>query len=531
VPSPSAEEWRVQNFEFEFECVLAPNATSSSCRFISASFFVVPPWDFSAELATQPLLEALNTAIMADTLETNGSSQTAELESSHRIRDLEAKLQSLEEENRQLRLGRAVAPSVDLPQVPTSPLDPVHELSRDQIERYSRQLLLQEGFGVAGQRKLLSSSVLVVGAGGIGSTVLLYLGASGIGRIGVVDFDEVETSNLHRQVIHSSQNVGVNKAVSACRAVLDLNPTIQCHAIPSALTHDNALDLIQQYDCVVDASDNPKTRYLINDACVLANKPLVSGSAIGTEGQLTVYNWQGGPCYRCLYPKPSASAGCGSCSDNGVLGPVPGLVGVLQAVETMKILTGMGATMHDRLLMYDSLQCSFLSVKKPKKQPKCPVCGPEAIILSMEDSRNSLQAARGPTGLVDNGKSISLKVPTPTLPDELTVTCQEYSKIRSEGLPHVLLDVRAEKQYEMCALDGAVNIPLARLQDELDEIERLSDGTIPVYCICRRGVFSVEATSILRRAQTQHPLINSVTNIAGGLTAWHEEVDESFPKY
>jgi adenylyltransferase/sulfurtransferase len=468
---------------------------------------------------------------MAET-ETNGNGHEAGLESPHRIRELEAKIWSLEEENRQLRLGRAVAPSaVDLPQVPTSPLDPVHELSRDQVERYSRQLLLQEGFGVAGQCTLLSSSVLVVGAGGIGSTVLLYLGASGIGRIGVVDFDGVETSNLHRQVIHSSQNIGVNKAVSACRAVLDLNPTIQCLAIPFALTHENALELIQQYDCIVDASDNPKTRYLINDACVLAGKPLVSGSAIGTEGQLTVYNFQDGPCYRCLYPKPNTAAGCSTCSDNGVLGPVPGLVGVLQAVETIKILTGIGGTMHDRLLMYDSLQCSFLSVKKPRKQPKCPVCGPEATIRSMEDSRNSLQAARGPTGLVDNGKHIiSLNVPPP-LPDEMIVTCQEYSKVRNEGVSHVLLDVRVKKQYDMCALDGAVNIPLARLKDELDEIERLSDGTRPVYCICRRGIFSVEAANILHAARTTHPRIHSVRDIAGGLTAWHVEVDESFPKY
>jgi adenylyltransferase/sulfurtransferase len=469
---------------------------------------------------------------MAETSEINGNGPEVELESPHRIRELEAKIRSLEEENRQLRLGRAVDPSaVDLSHVPDSPLELVDELSRNQIERYSRQLILQEGFGVAGQRTLLSSSVLVVGAGGIGSTVLLYLGASGVGRIGIVDFDGVETSNLHRQVIHSSQNVGVNKAVSACRAVLDLNPTIQCRAIPFALTHENALELIQQYDCIVDASDNPKTRYIINDACVLAGKPLVSGSAIGTEGQLTVYNWQDGPCYRCLYPKPNTTAGCGTCSDNGVLGPVPGLVGVLQAVETIKILTGIGATMHDRLLMYDSLQCSFLSVKKPRKQPQCPVCGPDATIRSMEDSRISLQAARGPTGLPDNGKGISLGNAPPPLPDELIVTCQEYSKVRNEVVPHVLLDVRAQKQYDMCALDGAVNIPLARLQDELDEIERLSDGKRPVYCICRRGIASVEAANILHTARTTHPRILSVRNIAGGLTAWHEEVDVSFPKY
>ena len=478
---------------------------------------------------------------MADSGKTNSDCTMANADA--RIRELEEKVQMLQEENRRLcslqqqQQATAAFPTVALEHLqatPAAPLETIFKLSHDQVERYSRQLLLQEGFGVPGQCKLLSSSVLVVGAGGIGSTVLLYLGASGVGRIGVVDFDGVETSNLHRQVIHKSQNVGVNKAVSACRAVLELNPTIQCLPIATALTHDNAFEIVQQYDCVVDASDNPKTRYLINDACVLADKPLVSGSAIGTEGQLTVYNWQGGPCYRCLYPKPSVSAGCASCSENGVLGPVPGLVGVLQAVEAIKILTGMPGTMHDRLLMYDSMQCSFLSVKKPPKQPNCPVCGPDGTIRSMEDSRHSLHGARGPTGIVvDNRnrrRSIPLDVP-PQIPGEWTVTCSEYDKVRREGLPHILLDVRVEKQFEMCSISGAVNIPLARLPDELAQVETLSDGTRPIYCLCRRGIFSVEAATILQQAQAQYPGLHSVRNITGGLAAWHDEVDISFPKY
>jgi adenylyltransferase and sulfurtransferase len=215
-------------------------------------------------------------------------------------------------------------------------------LSPDQVERYSRQLLLQEGFGVKGQGKMLSSSVLVVGAGGIGSTVLLYLAACGIGRISVLDFDVVETSNLHRQIIHKQKNVGLNKAVSACQTLLDLNPSIQCRPLQTILNHLNAMEIIQDHDCIVDASDNPRTRYLINDACVLAGKPLISGSAIGTEGQLSVFNWKDGPCYRCLFPKPSITAGAKSCSDNGVLGPVPGLIGVLQSLEVIKVLTDTG---------------------------------------------------------------------------------------------------------------------------------------------------------------------------------------------
>ena len=211
-----------------------------------------------------------------------------------------------------------------------------------------------------------------------------------------------------------------------------------------ALTYENALEIIQNYDCIVDASDNPRTRYLINDACVLAKKPLVSGSAVGIEAQLTVYNWKDGPCYRCLYPKAQASAGCQACSDAGVLGPVTGLIGI---------------------------------------------------------------------------------------PDGVEITCVEYSQIRQEGRPHVLLDVRVTKQYEMCALDNAVSVPLGKLPDELDRIEKLSDGTKPVYCVCRRGIASKEAAKIFLEAQASRSGIHSVHHIDGGLNEWHGHVDSSFPKY
>ena len=195
--------------------------------------------------------------------------------------------------------------------------EPISKLSPAHIQRYSRQLLLQDGFGVVGQCKLLSSSALVVGAGGIGSTALLYLAAAGVGRLSIIDFDKVDISNLHRQIIHSEARVGVNKAVSACRSVKSLNPTIECVAVETALTHENALEIISRHDVIIDASDNPRTRYLINDACVLSGKPLISGSAMGTEGQLTVYNYAEGPCYRCLYPQPNAAEGCKSCSEIG----------------------------------------------------------------------------------------------------------------------------------------------------------------------------------------------------------------------
>lgn len=446
---------------------------------------------------------------------------------STRIGELEARIALLEKENRNLR--RQVMNDFSQDAIAKN-FEKVDKLSKDQIERYSRQLILEEGFGVEGQRALLSSSVLVVGAGGIGSTVLLYLASSGVGKITIVDFDGVETSNLQRQVIHNACNVGVNKAISARRALLDLNPSIQVDALPVTLSHDNALELVGQHDCVVDASDNPRTRYLINDACVLSRKPLVSGSAVGTEGQLTVYNWKGGACYRCLYPKADASGTCQSCSDAGVLGPVPGLIGVLQSMETLKILTGIGSTQHERMLMYDALQCSFLSIKKPGRSVKCPICGPDASIFSMEDSRIDLLEARGPT--LTSGGRIATPLSTPSpVPAVVDVTCSEYKRVRDQQEPHILLDVRVVRQFDMCALDGAVSIPVARIPEELDRIEAMSEGVKPVYCLCRRGIASREAARILLEAIQNGCRVHSVRNIQGGLNAWHDEVDSSFPRY
>ena len=281
-------------------------------------------------------------------------------DSKRRIEELEAQVEQLQAENDRLRerQQQEEEPSTEPERSSTTTTSsttnvpqqqPIEKLSADHIERYSRQLLLSNGFGVPGQLELLNSSVLIVGAGGIGSTVILYLAAAGVGKLTIVDFDSIELSNLHRQVIHSSHKVGRNKAESAKSAALALNPSIQIQAMQLPLTHDNALELVKSHDCVVDASDNPQTRYVVNDACFLASTtttrsrvPLVSASAIGTEGQLTVYHSteSTGCCYRCLYPKPPTDSK--SCSDHGVLGPVPGLMGVLQATEVIKILTKSG---------------------------------------------------------------------------------------------------------------------------------------------------------------------------------------------
>lgn len=439
--------------------------------------------------------------------------------------ELEARIKILEEENRILRSALQMQSeffscSQSSEQfLPT--LDVLSELSADHVERYSRQMITADGFGVGGQKKLLSSAVLVIGAGGIGSTAIPYLAAAGVGRIGIVDFDTVDISNLHRQVIHKTADIGMNKAVSACHAVRSLNPMCEVYSYETDLNHGNALPLVQNFDCVVDCSDNPKTRYLVNDACVLAEKPLISASAIGTEGQVTVYNFQGAPCYRCLYPTPNAAGGCRTCVDAGVLGPVPGLVGILQATETLKVLTGSGTTMKGHLLMYNAMDCSFLKIVKPPKQTKCRVCGPDATILSMEASNASLLHAQGPMQTIAR----------PSLPSESNITCIEYSRVREDKVPHILVDVRTKLQFEMCALEKAVHIPLSSLSQQLDQIEKLSGGTKPVYCICRRGVDSVEATRILDAAKLSHPNIHSAKNVAGGLVSWRKEVDTSFPKY
>ena len=425
-------------------------------------------------------------------------------------------------------------------------ISPVQMLQPDQVSRYSRQLLLNDGFGVVGQKQLLSSSILVVGAGGIGSSVLLYLAAAGVGHITVVDYDTVEMTNLHRQVIHKDSNaskglnsstLGMNKALSAKQAMQDLNPSISCTALDIMITADNALELVSKHDVIVDACDNPRTRYLLNDACILGGKTLVSGSAMGTEGQLTVYNYQGtnlkpeekkkkSACYRCLYPNQVVSEGCKSCSDNGVLGPVPGIIGTLQAVEVVKVITGIGNVMHDRLMMYDSLNCSFLNIKKPPPKRNCAVCSSnEPTIKSMIDSAESLEKVRGPS-------ACALPYSDGLSPNQ-NISCNDYNTVREEGTPHVLLDVRVSRQYEMCSLDGSVNLPLEELVSKLEQVEELSGGKLPVYCLCRRGIASAEAVKVIQKAMDndQAKGIHSVYNISGGLNSWVANVDSSFPSY
>jgi adenylyltransferase/sulfurtransferase len=256
----------------------------------------------------------------------------------------------------------------------------------------------------------------------------------------------------------------------------------------------------------------------VNDACILSGKPLISGSAMGSEGQLTVYGHRHGTCYRCLYPRPNPIEGNKSCSDSGVLGPVPGMIGILQALEVMKLLTGTGAVMDDKLLMYDSLNCSFVAIKKPPPRHDCKMCSNHATIHSMQESKESTMSMRGPQMCGTSS--------TQALPESFNVSCKDYYTLQLSKTDHILLDVRVKQQFDLCSLKGAMNIELANLENKLDEIRTLAQNDLPIYCICRRGIASAEAVSILSRK-----IVNPVYNIKGGLNAWVKEVDPHFPTY
>ena len=370
-------------------------------------------------------------------------------------------------------------------------------LTKNQIGRYSRHLIMPE-VGVKGQEKLAESKVLCIGAGGLGSPLALYLASAGIGTIGIVDFDVVDLSNLQRQILHAEERVGDLKVESAKKRLLELNSDINVNTYNLRLTADNALDLFKDYDVIVDGTDNFATRYLVNDACVILGKPNVYGSIFRFEGQATVFNYKDGPHYRDLYPEPPPPGMVPSCAEGGVLGILPGIIGVIQATETVKILLDVGLTLSGRLLIYDSLKMSFREIKL-RKNPDTP---------KVEK-------------LIDYEEFCGLNKPEENEKD-LEISIDEFSKIQDSMGNIKLLDVREPGEYEICNLNNSKLIPLGDLTSRVHELDTADD--IIVYC--HHGMRSLQATRILKGMGYK-----KVRNLAGGIDAWAAKFDQKMPRY
>ncbi len=380
------------------------------------------------------------------------------------------------------------------------------ELSRDEVLRYSRHLLIPE-VGLEGQKKLLASSVLIVGTGGLGSPVALYLAAAGIGRIGLVDFDVVDSSNLQRQIIHGTRTVGRLKVESARERMLDLNPDLQIDIYNEAFTSENAMRIARDYDILIDGTDNFPTRYLTNDLCVLLGKPNVYGSIYRFDGQASVFYAKEGPCYRCLFPEPPPPGLVPSCAEGGVLGVLPGTIGTIQATEAIKLLLGIGSPLIGRLLLYNALDMTFEYVKL-KKNPHCKVCGPNPEVTGLIDY-DAFCGVPG-RGHDEGSAGVDWDIDARSL----------AARLKENHL--ILLDVREPHELEISALPGAVNIPLGTLAARLPELDSAQDMVV----FCKTGIRSSRALELLVSAG-----FKKVKNLKGGINAWAREVDPNLPIY
>ncbi|KAF1800350.1 hypothetical protein FB192DRAFT_1447684 [Mucor lusitanicus] len=378
---------------------------------------------------------------------------------------------ALEEENAQLRQriaeleGKQQTPVAYTPEDKTAPFEKVEKLTNEEIFRFGRQLVTP-GFGYESQLKLRNTTFLVVGAGGLGSPATLYLGAAGVGRLGIVDHDTVDTNNLHRQVIHTQARRGVNKAVSAAMSIKAVYP--DANVIPYAYTLDrtNALDLIKQYDIIIDATDNIATRYLLSDAGVLAGKPVVSGSALRNDGQLTVYNYNGSPCFRCLHPVPPPASTVGKCVDNGVLGVVPGVIGTLEALEAIKVALGTPSLDQPSFLIFSGMSNPmFRTMKLRSKKKDCAICGEYPTMTELIDY---VQFCNGAA----NDKTVDETI----LQADERISVQQYNDIIQQNQEHLLIDVRPKIQFGICRLPNSINIPIDELDKHLDQIQQQQQG-------------------------------------------------------
>ena len=378
-------------------------------------------------------------------------------------------------------------------------------LTKKEIERYSRHLIMPE-VGMEGQLKLKQAKVLCIGTGGLGAPLGLYLAAAGVGRIGLVDFDKVDDSNLQRQILFSTKDVGRPKIEAAADRLHGLNPEIQIDTFDTHLSSENALEILKDYDIVVDGTDNFPTRYLVNDACVLLKKPNVYGSIFRFEGQITIFGFPAGPCYRCLYPEPPPPGLVPSCAEGGVLGVLPGIVGAIQAAETLKLIIGKGDSLIGRLLLFDALAMRFRELKL-RKNPDCPMCGAHPTITKLIDYAEFC-GVRGEEA----------PAPQTSVPE---ITPRDLKARLDRGDDLYILDVREPHEYQICNLGGHL-IPLGDLSKRASEL----DSSREIVAHCRSGKRSAEAVEFLQRAG-----FRKVLNLKGGILAWSDEVDPSVPKY
>jgi adenylyltransferase/sulfurtransferase len=360
--------------------------------------------------------------------------------------------------------------------------------------------------GMEGQIKLKNAKVLLVGAGGLGAPLGLYLAAAGVGRIGIVDFDVVDFTNLQRQVIHGTKDVGRKKLDSAHDRMKDINPNVQIDRYDVALSSENALEIIAGYDMVIDGTDNFPTRYLVNDACVILKKPNVYGSIFRFEGQATIFATEGGPCYRCLYPEPPPPGLVPSCAEGGVLGILPGTIGLIQATEAVKLILGVGQSLVGRLMLYDALAMKFRELKL-RRNPECPVCGDHPTV----------------TKLIDYQQFCGIPQHTPE-PEVLgsDITPREVKAKQDRGDIFTFIDVREPNEYQICKIPGTVLIPLGDLPKRLNELDKQAE----IIAHCKSGVRSGKAVDLLKQNGFQN-----ARNMKGGILAWSDQVDPSVPKY
>ncbi len=381
------------------------------------------------------------------------------------------------------------------------------QLNNDEIRRYSRHLILPE-VGLAGQKKICSASVLCIGAGGLGSPIAMYLAAAGIGKLGIVDFDSVDYSNLQRQILHTDADVGRPKAQSAKETINGINPNVEVVIQNTRITSENALELIRPYDIVVDGTDNFPTRYLTNDACVLLKKPNVYGSIFRFEGQASVFAPHlGGPCYRCLYPEPPPPGMVPSCAEGGVLGVLPGIIGCIQATEILKLALGKGSSLVGRLLLFNALDMKFRELKL-RRDPQCPLCGEHPTLTGLIDYEMFCGIMPEPTSPIMN-------------PDEVTV--QEMKRALDDPkLGIKVIDVREPDEYEIAHVNDVALLPLSTIPQRFTEL----DPNQQYYIHCKSGVRSMKALQFLREQGFKY-----LKNVKGGILAWSDEIDHSVAKY